>query len=234
MKRIWTGPESAGKSLMLSKTAEAILQRNYKWFKITGIPRTMNFNMPMSEDFKRRVQRAGILYREFRQLEEIIFTEETDIFMDEVLKFFPASGSNSLNHEQLHFLTQGEKSGISIYGTSQDFSQVHKQFRRLKPEVYVVTKIIGSRRPMKTAPPIKQIWGLCSVRQVEASSFTGDDTTMKQIGFPSFFTIREEDTKRYDTSFKVPLTELPVKRVRKQREIGMEGDKIVYEKVKWI
>lgn len=234
MKRVYTGPESSGKSLMLSKIAEDIFQRNVRWFRVTGIPRTMYFNMPMSDNFVSRLKNNGIIYKEFRHLDDILFEEECDIFIDELLKFFPASGSNSLSTEQLHFLTQGEKSGISIYATSQDFSQVHKQFRRLKPEVLVVTKIIGSRRPMKTAPPVRRIWGLCMLRSVDPSSFSGDDSTMKPTGLPEFFTIKKEDTERYDTSFKVPLSELPTKIVRKQREVGYENGVIVHEKVKWI
>ena len=233
MKCIYTGLESAGKSLMLSKKAEEIFQRNAKWFRETGLPRTMFFNMPMSEDFIERLENNGVIYKEFRQLEEILFQEECDIFIDEVLKFFPSSGSSSLTNEQLHFITQGEKSGISVYGTSQDFSQVHKQFRRLIQEVWVVSKIIGSRRPMKTAPPIKRIWGLCMARPVNPRTFSGDDATMDALGFPTFFTIRKEDTMRYNTSYKVPMSDLPVKIVRKQIERGYEDGVVVHEKTTW-
>jgi len=231
MKRVYTGPESSGKSLMLSKRAEEVFLRNYHWNKIVGIPRTMYFNMPMSKDFIARMENNGIHYKFFSRLEEILFEEECDIFLDELIKFFPAS-TNSLTQEQLHFLTQGEKSGISIYATTQDFSQVHKQFRRLKPEVYIITKIIGSRRPMKTAPPVKRIWGLCVSRSVDPTSFSGDDASMKPTGMPEFWTIRKEDTERYDTSYKVPQADLPVKYVRKQKIIWKDpagGEKLIKE-----
>lgn len=227
MKRIYTGPESSGKSLMLSRKAEEIFLRNYLWNKIVGIPRTMYFNMPMSASFISRIQRNGINYKFFTRLEEILFEEECDIFLDELIKFFPAN-TTSLTQEQLHFLTQGEKSGINIYATTQDFSQVHKQFRRLKPDVFIITKIIGSRRPMKTAPPVRKIWGLCSMRQVDSASFSGEDATMKPIGMPDFFTIKREDTQRYDTSYKVPQADLPTKYVRKQKVVWKdpEGNEI--------
>jgi len=234
MKRFFTGLESSGKSLMLSRTAEDILQRNARWLKVTGKPRRMAFSMPMAEEFIARVKKAGLLYLEFKNLDEILGLEETDFFFDEIIKFFPASGSASLSNEQLHFITQGEKSGISIYGTSQDFSQVHKQFRRLVQEVYVVTKVVGSRRPMKTAPPIKRIWGVCMLRAVNPKTFTGDDSKMQGESFPSFFLIQKEDCMRYDTSFKVPLTELSTKRVRRQRIEGVEEGKVVYKKEIWV
>lgn len=236
MKKVYTGIESSGKSLQLSINAEEVLQRNIKWLKITGIPRLMAFNQPMSPAFVERVKSSGIGYKEFKHLNEILNLEEVDIFIDELIKFFPANGTNSLSREQLDFITQGAKTGVHLYGASQDFSQVHKQFRLLVNEVYVVTKLIGSRRPMKTAPPVKRIWGLCMMRSVRPSSFKGDSATMESLNLiPHFFTIRKEDTDRFDTSYKIPLTKLPTKVVRRQDIVGYgeDGD-VEYEKTIWV
>jgi len=219
MKVIYTGIESSGKSLLLSKQAEKVRRRNIGWYKITGLKRTMAFNSPMSKEFIELIESSNINYLQFKNLDEIIYLEEADIFIDEVIKFFPASGSNSLSNEQLHFITQGAKSGIHLWGASQDFSQVHKQFRLLVNEVYVITKIIGSNRPMKTAPPVKWIWGLCTKRKVNPLSFKGDSATMDQIeGGLSIFFIKKEDVQRFDTSYKIPISKLPVKKLRRQEE----------------
>lgn len=231
-KVIYTGIESSGKSLLLSKQAEKVRKRNIRWYKVVGIKRTMAFNTPMSEEFKKSIIDNNINYLEFRNLDEILYLEECDIFIDELIKYFPASGSSSLSNEQLHFITQGAKSGIHLWGASQDFSQVHKQFRLLVNEVYLVKKIIGSERPMKTAPPVKSIWGICSMQKVAPRSFRGDSTSMDEIegGFSLFF-IRREDVKRFDTSFKVPQTELPIKRIRKQVELCREDG---FKRVRYI
>lgn len=216
MKRIYTGIESSGKSLWLSRDAEDVLKRNIRWLKVTKIPRTMAFNSPMSQTFKERIINAELIYIEFKNFDDIAHLTEADIFIDEVIKFFPANGSAGLSNEQLHFITQGAKSGINVYGASQDFSQVHKQFRLLVNEVFVVTKIIGSRRPMKTAPPVKFIWGIGFKREVSPSSFKGDSATMESMGFPFPFLILKKDCDRFDTSYKIPLTTLPIKKLRKQ------------------
>jgi hypothetical protein len=219
MKIIYTGIESSGKSLLLSKQAEKVRQRNIKWFKVTGLKRTMAFNSPMSQDFIQLVKNSNINYLEFKNLDEILYLEEADIFIDEVIKYFPASGSNSLSNEQLHFITQGAKSGIHLWGASQDFSQVHKQFRLLVNQVYVITKLIGSERPMKTAPPVKYIWGICTKRRVNPLSFKGDSATMEQLeGGLSIFFIKKIDIARFDTSYKIPITKLPIKKIRRQEE----------------
>lgn len=219
MKIVYTGIESSGKSLLLSRQAEKVRLRNIKWFKITGLKRTMAFNSPMSDQFIQKIKDSNINYLYFKNLDEIIYLEEADIFIDELIKFFPASGSQSLSNEQLHFITQGAKSGIHLWGASQDFSQVHKQFRLLVNEVYIIKKIIGSRRPMKTAPPVKRIWGICSKQRVSPQSFKGDSASMDEVeGGLSLFFITREDVERFDTSYKIPISTLPIKKLRRQQE----------------
>ena len=230
-KVIYTGIESSGKSLLLSRQAENIRIRNKRWYRITGLKRIMAFNSPMSPDFIAKLEKSNCIYLFFKNLDDIVYLEEADIFIDEVIKFFPAS-QNSLSNEQLHFITQGAKSGICLWGASQDFSQVHKQFRRLVNEVYVVKKVIGSRRPMKTAPPVKTVWGICTKRRVNPQSFRGDDASMEELegGF-SFFFISKVDVSRFDTSYKIPMSTLPVKRIRKQIERCEEDG---FERVRYV
>lgn len=236
MKKVYTGIESSGKSLQLSINAEKILQRNIKWLRITGIPRTMAFNTPMAPAFVQRIKDSGVKYVEFKNLIDILHLNECDIFIDELIKFFPASGSSSLSREQLDFITQGAKSGVHLIAASQDFSQVHKQFRLLVNEVYIVNKIIGSARPMKTAPKVKRVWGLCMLRSVKPSSFKGDNATMESATLiPGFFLIMKHDVERFDTSYKVPLTKLPLKIARKQKIIGYDDNgELEYEKTVWL
>jgi len=235
-KIVWTGIESSGKSLQLSVKAEEVLWRNVAWLKKTGIPRLMAFNTPMSQEFINEIESNGIKYLQFKNLDEILRLDECDIFIDELIKFFPSKGSDSLTQEQLHFITQGAKSGIHIFGASQDFSQVHKQLRRLINEVYVVTKFIGSRRPMKTAPPVKYIWGVCFIRSVTPTSFKGDNATMETVGLPSIYFINRKDCERFDTSYKIPQSTLPIKYVKKQLIIGYgeDGQTIEHKKEIWV
>lgn len=232
-KIIFTGIESSGKSLLLSRQAEKIRIRNKRWFKITGIKRIMAFNSPMSLDFILLIEKSNSIYLFFKNLDDILYLDESDIFMDEVIKFFPASVS-SLSNEQIHFITQGAKSGICLWGASQDFSQVHKQFRRLVNEVYYIKKVFGSKRPMKSSPPVKFIYGFCTKRSVDPLSFRGDDASMVELegGFQfKFFFILKRDILRFDTSYKIPLSTLPIKRIRKQVE---KCDEDGFERIRYV
>jgi len=241
MKKVWTGIESSGKDLHLSIQADLVLKRNIAWMKKRHkmgekhVPRTMAFMAPMSPEFIQEIENAGCKYLKFNNLIDILGLNEVDIFIGELIKLFPANGTSGLSREQLDFITQGAKDGVHMYCGSQDFSQVHKQFRLLVNEVYVVTKLIGSRRPIKSAPPVKRVWGICSVRSVSPSSFKGDSSSMESFGFPSFTFITLKDCLRFDTSYKVPLTTLPTQFVRKQEILGKdEKGEIVYRREKWV
>lgn len=236
MKSVYTGLESSGKSLMMSRIAEKLLKRNIRYHKILSkqgkpYPRTMAFNMPMSRAFIKRIEDNGLKYLKWEQFHEIEKLDNADIFIDELLKIFPQRGSEPLLPHEMDFLTQGAKSGLEIYATSQDFSQVHKQFRLLTNKVTIVKKIFGSPRPALSKPTSNTIYGLCLKFPVKPESFKGENATMEHKFFPIPFTIRKIDTQRYDTLHKVPRATLPDKKVRKQR-IYAEDEKgdIIYEK----
>lgn len=209
MKTVYTGIESSGKSLALAADLEMVLKRNMKWKKKTGMPRPIVCNMPLSSAFAERAARAGIPLRFWKNLDEIIYLSECDVFIDEILKYFDARLWASLSLDAKHWLTQGAKTGIHVYGSAQDFSQVDKSFRLLVNKCVHVTKLIGSRRPMKTAPPVKHIWGICVLRQVDPATFKGDSVSMETSGIPSVMFIQERYTSIFDTNAKIVPSESP-------------------------
>jgi len=241
MKLVYTGLESSGKSLMLSRVAEKIYRRNVMWLrireklKLQRIPRQMAFNQPMADWFVKKITDSGLRYKEFRNFNDVEYDTETDFFIDELLKIFPAKGTDPLPFHVMDFLTQGAKSGNNIYSASQDFSQVHKQFRLLTNKVYVVTKLFGSARPMKSSPPVGYIYGMGIKRSVKPQSFKGDNATMESNFIPLPFWISEGDTKRYDTLYKLPRAVLPDHKVRQQRVYAVDDNgQVIYEKKRYV
>jgi len=234
MKIVYTGIESSGKSLMLARQAVDVVKRNAKWFKVTKVERPIRSNMKFSPDFEiwAYSQHVPILY--YRNLDEIIYETECDVFIDEILKYFDARNWANLSIDAKHWLTQGAKSGVHVYGSAQDFSQVEKSFRILCNQVYVITKLIGSRRPMRTSPPVKRVWGICFVRAVDPKTFKGDSVNMETIGMPGFFFIKREDTSIFDTNAKVVPSDLPPLKKRRRKVLYMEGEDVVEEKQIWV
>lgn len=209
MKRIYTGPESQGKSLQLARELRSIVLRNARWQKKTKLARPILCNMALRRPFTNWAASKGVEIRYWNNLEDIIYRTECDIFIDEIVKYFDARNWQNLGLDAKHFLTQGAKSGIHVYGAAQDLSQIEKQFRLLITECYNVTKLIGSPRPMKTAPPVRFIWGICTVRQVDPKTFKGDSITMESKGIPWPFLIQREDCDIFDTNAKVIPSDPP-------------------------
>jgi len=235
MKVVYTGIESSGKSLLLARKALELVERNSAWFDKTNIKRPILTNLLFSQDFENYATSRNVPIKYWTNLEDIIYETECDVFIDELVKFFDSRQWLNLSLDSKHWLTQGAKTGIHVYATSQDFSQVEKQFRLLCSQVFVVTKIIGSPRPMKSAPSVNFVWGLCSVRRVDPKSFNGDSTTMKSLDFiPSFFFISKDDTSIFNTNAKVIPTNPPVKRLREQKIEYMKDGQIIKTGVTYI
>lgn len=233
MKLVYTGLESSGKSLLMSRTALRVFKRNSHWHKVLTklgkpCPRTMAFNQPMSEQFQKAITDAGLKYLQWKNFDEIEHLQQADIFIDELLKIFPSRGGDPLPPHIMDFLTQGAKSGNHIYATSQDFSQVHKQFRLLTNQVYIVKKMFGSPRPIPSMPPVVYPWGFFLKYSVNPQSFKGESATMEPNWFPIPFLFRKRDAVLYNTLYKVPSAQLPDLKLRPyyQVKIDPQGNEI--------
>lgn len=209
MKCIFVGKESSGKSLQLAKKAHALVYRNSKWFDSTGVKRPIVTNSPFHPFFVEWAASLNVPIEDWVNLEDIIHRGECDVIIDEIIKYFDARNWSDLSVDSKHWLTQGAKSGVHVYGACQDFSQVEKQFRLLCNEVYHVVKVVGSPRPMKTRPEVKRIWGVCMLRSVNPASFKTDTPSMENNTWPSFFFIKKEDCDIFDTSLKISQGKYP-------------------------
>jgi len=227
MKMGWTGKESVGKSQLMAVEAEAVYLRNKRWLKrreklgLPRVPRTMAFDSPMSPDFIKRIQDAGLKYLFFRDLVDVP-KSQVDIFINEINKFYPQRGQEPLNRDQAEFLSQAAKEGVDIYFCSQDFSQAHKQFRFLVNRLYHVMKVAGSPRPIASAPPVNFVWGLVIYYPLNPDSFKGDNFSMKVDGWPRLYWINKKDTSLYDTLYRVEGMALPPVKMVEQEYIYLD------------
>jgi len=226
MKVIFAGLESSGKSLKLAMIVVDLAYRNSKWLKkqekdkaemqpvdyfkkygrLEIKPRPIISNLKFSEgffDYVTKELRIPIIYWE--KLEELIEYEQGDVIWDEVGNYLDATKWALLSSDVKKWLTQGAKVGIEIYGSSQDFAQVDKSFRRLTNHLFQVTKLAGSRRPSSTKPPVKFIWGLCWVREMNPRTYREDNKEIKGslFDFGNFFVIERKYCEIFDTTQKI-------------------------------
>jgi len=226
MKVIFSGLESSGKSYKLAETAAFLLYRNSKWFDITGVKRPIYSNMKFSESFEEEARQKGVDIVYWKDLDELILLAEADIICDEVGNYFDARMWADLSLDVRRWLTQGAKIGIEFYGGAQDFAQVDKSFRRLvQPgDLIHITKLIGSRRPSASKPPVKRIWGICSARKLDPSGYDEDKKQFEGGLIPSFFWIHREICEIFDTSQKIVRSAPPkLKHIQRQCELDSCG-----------
>jgi len=211
MKLIYSGLESSGKSLKLATVAEELVLRNSGWNKITGNSRPIISNMKFSDEFVTWAEAKGVKIFYWKDLEELINYTEADIICDEVGNYFDSRMWADLSLDVRRWLTQGAKTGIEFYGGAQDFAQVDKSFRRLvQPgDLFLITKLIGSRRPAATKPPVKRIWGICMVQSLDPQGYDEDKKKFSSSGFPSLFLIRRRACEIFDTNQKIVRSNPP-------------------------
>lgn len=226
MKVIFSGLESSGKSYKLAETAAFLLYRNARWKKITGKGRPIVSNMKFSPQFIEEAESLDVEIRYWNNLEELIGLADADIICDEVGNYFDSRMWADLGLDVRRWLTQGAKTGIEFYGGAQDFAQVDKAFRRLvQPgDLIHITKLMGSRRPSATKPPVKHIWGICAARKLDPQGYDEDKKSFEGGLMPSFFFLRREICEIFDTQQKIVRSDPPrLKHISRKCELDTCG-----------
>lgn len=201
-KIIFTGIESSGKSLRMAMEVEKIVERNAKWFELTKKIRPIYSNLIFTKTFEEWALKKWIPIHYWKDLDELVEVENADIIIDEIGNYFDARNWSALSLDIRRWITQGAKVGNEIIGSAQDFAQVDLAFRRLVNELYEIKKLIGSRRPSNTKPPVKKIWGLCWVRELQAQNYKEEEKKYMDL-LGSIFFIDKKYCDIFDTTQKI-------------------------------
>lgn len=233
MKVVFSGLESQGKSLKLAMVAADLLLRNHVWLKKSGVVRPIISNLKFSEEFEKYASDLGIPIKYWVNLDDLVKYEQADIIIDEIGNYFDSRFWQDLSLDVRRWITQGAKCGIEMYGSAQDFAQVDKAFRRLVNSLYEVSKVIGSPRPSPTKPPIKRIWGLCMIKELDPRAYKEDDKRVvtsfgSKIALPRFFFIERRYCEIFDTTQKIERGRYPKLR---HEERDCELDSCSFHKV---
>lgn len=234
-KTIYSGLEGEGKSLRLAMKADELLERNAKWKRQSGNVRPIWSNLKFSEKFLRKAQKLGIPVEYWENLDDLVQIANADVLMDEVGNYFDSRLWADLSLDVRRWLTQGDKQGIELYGTAQDFAQVDKSFRRLVKHLYYIKKAMGSPRPSPTKPPVKKIWGFCWFFELDPRTYDEDEDKFAKLSIFDwrFFRIRPEYCELFDTTQKIQRSKPPLLRHEERfcELHGMPGHKCDYHKI---
>lgn len=222
------GRPGQGKSLYTARVARKLLKRNQKFYERTGVVRQIVSNIKFSDKFE---EEAGQFLRYWSRVDEIVDLRDCDLLWDEIATELDSRNFVNLSDELKRFLSQYRKRGVDIYSNTQDFSMIDQRARLMITRVVTLHKLIGSRDPSPTKPPIKRIWGVVLI--LDVSNWKADDPHNKRYSpFFSLFFIDREDIELYDTRQDIPLSPpLPIKnRYIKVEHVGGPKDGQVTEK----
>lgn len=218
MIAIFSGLPGSGKSLKLGQTAIDVLYRNRRWYEKTGIIRPVYTNLKMSPEVEKEFEGFIVYWTDLRQLTVL---RDVDVLIDEVATYFDARLWETLSLEMRRWLAQHRKFGIEIYGTTQDFAQVDKAFRRLTSHLLYLTKLFGSGDISPTKPPPKYIWGMSLLRELDPTVYDEQKSKFASTGIPRFMFITRARTSVFDTRAEIALSKaLPLKHIERECELG--------------
>jgi hypothetical protein len=216
------GKPGQGKSLYHARLIRKLIKRNKKWFDKSGICRVVYSNIKLSPEFEKKCLYKGKNFLKYWDtVHQITELRDVDLLWDEIATELDSRNYANLTEDLKRFLSQYRKRGVDIYANTQDFSMIDARARLMITRVASLTKLVGSRDPSTTRPPIKYVWGLVIVREVE-NIMAEDPHNKKYSLIPSFFFIDREDVELYDTTQDIPASP-PVPRKRYARDVLYYG-----------
>lgn len=214
---VFTGLPGSGKSAKLARTAIDLLYRNRKWKEKTGYERLLWTNLKLAPEVEAEFEGQIRYWTDLRQLTPL---RDADVLIDEVATYFDARLWETLSLEMRRWLAQHRKFGIEIYGTSQDFAQVDKAFRRLTSNLLYLRKLVGTRDISPTRPPPKFVLVISMVQELDPTTYDEQKSKFANNGVPTLMVITSADVKIFDTRAEVALSHaLPLKHIERVCEL---------------
>lgn len=202
--------------MKLADTVVELLYRNKNWHNKTGVLRQVWLNLKLSRDIEAEFAEYIVYWSDLRQLTTL---RDVDVVIDEVATYFDARMWETLSLEMRRWLSQHRKFGIEIYGTTQDFAQVDKAFRRLTSNLLYLTKLFGSGDISPTKPPPRFVWGLSLIRELDPTIYDEQKSKFASTGIPRFMLITRAKTLAFDTRAEVKMSKaLPLKHIERECE----------------
>lgn len=176
----------------------------------------VKINLKLSEEMEKEYKG---FFEYWTEIEELINFRECDVIIDEIATYFDSTRWKELSPDIKRWLQLHRHYGIEIYGNTQTFSTIDISFRRLTDELYLLKKLLGSREPSNTRPPIKRIWGVILIRTLDARNYKEEEQENRAYGFSLLF-YSKADTEIYDTKQELKVSSYPpLKHIERYCEI---------------
>lgn len=205
------GDVGSCKSLDQAKRCLELLKQSIKIQKKYKLPiREIWINAPMNQEIKEKYK-DRLFY--WQNPMEMIFTDypynkmkrrNIDVIWDEIAVELPCDGWKDTDPEIRKFFAQHRHRGIRIFANTQDYKMMDINARRMTTRIYEIRKIIGSRDPSPTLPPVKLIWGFALKWELNKQLIRRDDQIRKkETLIPDIIWISKKLVNSYDMTFDI-------------------------------
>lgn len=193
----WTGEKENGKSYILAKTLYKNLHGNLKLAKAGYEPRQSLVlrTLGLREGFYQK-WKDWIVY--FDELDELVQFKGVDVYLDDITLRLSARNWDMLKSDVQDWLTGSSRLSCNVYFTAVTFKRVVIDFRENTDYVAVVTKGMGSRRPMIGYPPVRKPWGIINEQSISPADFRSDSFNESEHSGGKIHLIRKKYLSIYD------------------------------------
>lgn len=198
-----------GKTYIASITFMALLIRNVTWFKKGKIKkiRPIATNIAINHAIVEKYPEYIIIWTD---MAELIDLRECDVIFDDMGSYLDSQRWADVPVSVKRWFRLHEHYGVDIYANAQNFSDVVGAVRKLTVSLTRTFKIIGSKRPAETKPPVKKIWGLFVTRTVNMNDFEKDlDSRTYTDWFGHWRLLRKKYCAVFDTLQDLETSDWP-------------------------
>lgn len=167
-----TGLPGASKSYAAAQQTVEWVARNKKWHARTGVVREVRSNLKLSPEFE---EYAGEFLKYWEDPEELPHLKNCDVIWEEMGAHVDSRSWEQLPLSLRRWLQQHRHRGVEIHGNCQDFSDIDVAVRRLTGRLVYRIKLLGSRDPSPTSPPVKYIWGMILQFELDPRKYKDDE-----------------------------------------------------------
>lgn len=205
----WVGKKGSGKSYLMIKFLMKNLAYNKKMHEKYELDiRRCALNFPVAQSVLDE-------YRDYlvgwKDIEELPHLHNCDVYCDDISSKFDQHGWRNVPMDVRSWLRLNEHRPFfcNFYFNAQNFAEVDVSFRRMTDQLYVVTKGMGSKRPMPSEPPPKRIWGFIYAEDVPDEEYRKESFNQSLYSGGKWHWLSRKICALYDTGVELDRPVLP-------------------------
>jgi len=204
---VYTGLPGSGKTVMLARKCQALLERNNRLCETTGVVRKVRTNVSLTPLI---VEKFGHLVEPFTDIYTMSQWRDCDVVIDELAVYFDSHEWERLPRAIKGFLRLHRHYRVDIWAVAQDFLTIDKSFRRLTAHLYHVDKIFSRGEPSPFLPPKKYPFAFSVVREVDPKNWELEKEFYSYIPYTTDYELfTAADFGIFDTHSELPEQPLP-------------------------